>query len=186
MALPAANAVDNGMVLVLITVTVLPIAAVAFARSGPAWRRLGRGPLAIEPQPPAGPGAARPGAARAIQEAEVRQMLEAKSFRRRRRGEAPLDVEAETARLLEGGAERFPAPSARSFSQGAIDLRAEARLGDPSPFGGSVAKGEAEELRTEVRQLVVRRNERRLRKGLDPLDVEAETERQLRDLVRSC
>ena len=41
------------------------------------------------------------------------------------------------------------------------------------------------ELRAEVRQLVVARNERRLREGLEPLDVEAETERQLADLIGS-
>jgi hypothetical protein len=37
-------------------------------------------------------------------------------------------------------------------------------------------------LREEVRQLVVARNERRERQGKEPLDVEAEVERQLRDL----
>ena len=34
----------------------------------------------------------------------------------------------------------------------------------------------------EVRQLVVARNERRQRQGKEPLDVEREIERQLRDL----
>jgi hypothetical protein len=33
-----------------------------------------------------------------------------------------------------------------------------------------------------VRQLVVARNERRARKGKEPLDVDAEVERQLREL----
>ena len=37
-------------------------------------------------------------------------------------------------------------------------------------------------LREEVRQLVVARNERRLRQGKEPLDVESEVDRQLRDL----
>ena len=36
-----------------------------------------------------------------------------------------------------------------------------------------------DELREEVRRLVIARNERRLRQGEEPLDVEAETERQL-------
>jgi len=36
-------------------------------------------------------------------------------------------------------------------------------------------------LRDEVRQLVIARNERRIRRGEEPLDVEAEVERQLRD-----
>jgi hypothetical protein len=34
----------------------------------------------------------------------------------------------------------------------------------------------------EIRQLVVARNERRARQGKDPLDVDAEIARQLRDL----
>jgi hypothetical protein len=37
-------------------------------------------------------------------------------------------------------------------------------------------------LRDEVRQLVIARNERRLRQGKEPLDVEAEVRRRLRDL----
>jgi hypothetical protein len=37
-------------------------------------------------------------------------------------------------------------------------------------------------LRAEVRQLVRARNARRARRGQPPLDVEAEVERQLRDL----
>ena len=38
------------------------------------------------------------------------------------------------------------------------------------------------QLREEVRQLVVARNERRMRKGEEPLDVETEIRRQLSDL----
>ena len=83
-------------------------------------------------------------------------MLEAKAARQRRRGERPMDVEAEAARLLETAAERPPAGER---------MRAE--------------------LRAEVRQLVVARNERRRRQGLDPLDVATETERQLADLEGS-
>ncbi len=44
----------------------------------------------------------------------------------------------------------------------------------------AVARDDA--LREEVRQLVVARNERRARRGEAPLDVDAEVERQLRDL----
>jgi hypothetical protein len=36
-----------------------------------------------------------------------------------------------------------------------------------------------------VRRLVIAGNERRLRRGQEPLDVEAETERQLEDFVGS-
>jgi hypothetical protein len=66
-----------------------------------------------------------------------------------------LDVEAETARLL--------ASAERPRGEEAMDA----------------------ELRTEVRQLVVARNERRMREGQELLDVEAETEKQLADLVGS-
>ena len=41
----------------------------------------------------------------------------------------------------------------------------------------------ARQLREEVRQLVIARNERRLRQGMEPLDVVAEIDRQLRDLT---
>jgi hypothetical protein len=52
-----------------------------------------------------------------------------------------------------------------------------AALTTASPGAGDPA------LREEVRQLVIARNERRLRQGKEPLDVEAEIDRQLRDLA---
>lgn len=111
--------IQSGYVLAAITLLALPIAAVAFARSGPAWRSIGKGPLSIEqalPPPRVGGGAAPVDAAE--QAAEARQMVEAKSFRRQRRGEAALDVDAEVTRLLE-------APAARPGVDEA--LRAEVR-----------------------------------------------------------
>ncbi|HET7446153.1 MAG TPA: hypothetical protein VFJ57_16010 [Solirubrobacterales bacterium] len=150
-------AIDAGTVLVLITLLVAPIAAIVFARSGPAWNSIGKGPLAIEPDAPAAPPVSdRPSAAEAaVQAAEVRQMLAARAERQRRRGEQPVDVEAEASRLLAGGE------------------------------GATGADKMAAELRAEVRQLVIARNERRRRAGLHPLNVEAETERELADLVGS-
>lgn len=95
MALPlAATDPQNGAILIAITLVVLPIAALAFARSGEAWRSIGRGPMAIDEELPA--GASREQVVRE----EVRQMLVARSERRVRHGEAPLDVEAETERQL--------------------------------------------------------------------------------------
>jgi hypothetical protein len=38
-------------------------------------------------------------------------------------------------------------------------------------------------LEAEIRDLVIARNERRVRMGKEPLDVEAEVARQLRDLA---
>jgi len=100
--LAGAISVGTGTVLGLITLVALPIAATAFARSGPAWKSIGKGPLAIDEDLPAGRPAQAAPVDRKLQAAEARQMLEAKSYHRQRRGEAPLDVEAEVARLLDG------------------------------------------------------------------------------------
>jgi hypothetical protein len=144
--------IQAGFVLTLITLIALPVALIAFARTGPLWESVGKGPLAIEQEipPPSRISQPEPPVDRRLQEAEARQMLEAKSYRRQRRGEAPLDVEAEVMRLLASPGAAGPA----------ID----------------------EKLRAEVRQLVVARNERRMRRGEEPLEVEAEVERQLVDL----
>jgi hypothetical protein len=99
---PAAIELDKGTVLVAITVIVLPIAAIAFARSGSAWGDLGKGPFSIgqeSPPPPTGSDSAA--AVDAVRAAEVRQMIEAKSYLRQRRGGTPIDVEAEVALVLE-------------------------------------------------------------------------------------
>jgi hypothetical protein len=98
---------DNGTVLVMITVLVLPVAAIAFARSGGAWRQIGKGDFAIEQEPaPHPPQPAH--VERAVQEAEARQMLEARSYRRQRAGQAPLDVDSELRKLLDGTGEAVP------------------------------------------------------------------------------
>lgn len=107
---PAAIAIDTGTVLALITVIALPVAAVAFARSGDAWRSIGRGPLSIDHDLPERPAASTATASRETQATEARQMIEAKSYHRQRRGEPPLDVEAEVRRLLDSGA-TSPAPN---------------------------------------------------------------------------
>jgi hypothetical protein len=146
-------------VVLLFTGVVAPIAGFLFRRVSGGWDSVGKGPFAIEQQLPAMRYSARPPEPvdPALRAAEVRQMLEAKSERRQRRGEAPIDVETEATRLLE--------PE------------------DEAPGAG--ARQDAE-LRSEVRQLVITRNERRMRRGLEPLDVEAETERQLADFVGSA
>ena len=85
-----------------------------------------------------------------MREAEIRQLLEAKAYRQRERGE---DAARRRCRARED-----------PRRGGASDLAADPQLVE------------------EVRQIVVARNHRRLRKGEEPLDVEAEIERQLRDL----
>lgn len=157
MALPLAlSALQKGAALLLFTGVLAPLVGLLLKRVGGGWETMGGGPFAIlnEPRKRSTNGAPQR-VDPAIQAAEVRQMLEAKSERRRQRGEAPIDVEAETHRLL-AAAERPP-------GEEAMDA----------------------ELRAEVRQLVVARNERRMREGLEPLDVEDETEKQLADLIGS-
>ncbi len=97
----AMSKVDQGMVLILITLVVAPIAAIAFARSGGVWRQVGGGRLSMPGEPARKPSPSlSPGAERAERAVEVRQMVEAQSYRREQRGEAPLDVDAEVKRRL--------------------------------------------------------------------------------------
>lgn len=157
MDLPLAlSALEKGAAVLVFTGVAAPLIGLALKRIAGGWETMGGGAFAILNDPPqkrAG-GGAEP-VDPAIQAAEVRQMLEAKSQRRQQRGEAPLDVEAEAERLL--------VEAERPRAADAIDA----------------------ELRAEVRQLVVARNERRLREGLEPFDVEAEVEKQLADFIGS-
>jgi hypothetical protein len=91
--------------------------------------------------------------ARAEREVEIRQMLTARSDRLVRNGQAPLDIDAELARLEQ--TDELAPPGAASHNAA---------------------------LTEEVRQLVRARNERRARQGLDALDVETEVQRTLAEL----
>ncbi|HEY3828650.1 MAG TPA: hypothetical protein VGL57_05590 [Solirubrobacteraceae bacterium] len=92
---------------------------------------------------------------RAEREQEIRQMLQARSDRRVRSGDAPLDIDAELAKLE------------RTQHFGSAPL-------------GPTGEGPRDSgLAIEVRQLVLARNERRLRQGQPALDIEAEVARTL-------
>jgi len=153
----ALTALQKGAGVLAFTGLAAPLIGLLLKRVGGGWETMGGGPFAILDDRPPGRGAhgTQQAVDPAIQAAEVRQMLEARSHRLQARGEPPLDVEAETERLL--------AEAERSRGAEAMDA----------------------ELRAEVRQLVVARNERRMRRGLEPLDVETETRRQLADLIGS-
>jgi hypothetical protein len=87
------------IVLIVVVAVAIVVAFASFVGSGKLYESIGRGAFSLdEPDRPAGP---HPGsaAARAESEAEIRQMLEAKSARREARGEGPLDVDAELAAL---------------------------------------------------------------------------------------
>lgn len=88
-----------GTVVVVVAVVAALVAIVSYIGSGRLYQGIGKGGLSLdEPDAPRGP---RPGSAafRRESEAELRQLLEAKSYRRQRRGEEPLDVEAELRAL---------------------------------------------------------------------------------------
>jgi hypothetical protein len=91
-------AVSNGEVILIVVLVVAPIAALAFAGSGAVYREIGRGAFSMDHDRP-DPGDVGASTGRAAREAEVRQMLEAKAYRQRERGETPLDVEAELRRI---------------------------------------------------------------------------------------
>jgi len=110
--LPLALSLSTGDVILIVVFAALPIALGAFALRAPnALQQIGKGPFAVEFDsdltqrvgggPQAGSGEGR--------EAEVRQMLEAKAYRQRARGETVLDVEAELSRLLADQPSQAPA-----------------------------------------------------------------------------
>jgi hypothetical protein len=89
---------EFGTVLIVIAVIALVVAAVSYRGTGRIYSGLGReGGLDMTREPAATASAAE------VRD-EIRQMLEAKSRRRRARGEPELDVDAELAALTRGSA----------------------------------------------------------------------------------
>jgi hypothetical protein len=102
-------ALTNGEVILIIALASIPIAAITFALgAGSALREIGKGKFAIEQEIPQKPMGAPAPVSDAVREAEIRQMVEAKAYRQRERGEAALDVDAEVERLM---ADQGPAPA---------------------------------------------------------------------------
>jgi hypothetical protein len=93
---------DYGIAILLFAVVAVGVvvAVATFVSWNGIYDRIGRGAFSLDQpdRPPApAPGSA---VARAEQEAEVRQMVKARSDRREARGMAPLDVDAEVDALL--------------------------------------------------------------------------------------
>ena len=144
-------ATELSVVLILLLVIVVPIAAVAFARSGNAYSEIGKGRFAVDFDEDNGSG----------HHEEIRQLVEAKAYRQLQRGEQPVDVESEVERLLRGESDQpatGPAPRKKS----------------PVPVDPETAR-----IRAEIRGVVTAKNERRERQGEPLLDVEAEIDRML-------
>lgn len=91
-------AIDAATILIIIPLITIPIAAFVFASgAGKALSQVGKGALAIDQDVPA---AGHTPVSKAVRETEIRQMLEARSYRAQARGEAPVDVDAEMEKLL--------------------------------------------------------------------------------------
>ena len=90
-----------GIVLFAVVAVAGVIAILTFLGTGRLYDQIGRGLMSINedddgrPRPSAASGAVAAGE----RDDEIRQMLTARNERRERRGEAPLDVEAELQRL---------------------------------------------------------------------------------------
>ena len=88
---------------VLLTVVIggAVVALITFLSTGRLYEQIGRGGMSINEERGRGGPEPRDGGAVNVRErdAEIRQLLAARNERRVRRGEAPLDVEAELARL---------------------------------------------------------------------------------------
>ena len=91
-----------GTVIIAVVVLGALVAVVTFVSTGRLYDQIGRGGLSIDEERGRGhPAAGRGGGGHSGRERddEIRQMLQARNERRVRRGEPPLDVEAELARL---------------------------------------------------------------------------------------
>ena len=148
-------ALSNGDVILIVVFVAIPVAAIAFvAEAGNALRQIGKGGLSVEFDRDLGRRRSRTRATAAARRGRTRTRS-ARCSRRRPTARAPAARSrwTSTSELERLTAEQAEAPS----------------ISDPA-------------LRDEVRQLVIARNERRVRQGKEPLDVEAEIERQLREL----
>jgi hypothetical protein len=93
--------IGAGVFFIVVVLIALPIGAIVFASgAGNALKQIGKGDLAIEQEMPQSTGSPIAPVSAAVREEEIRQMVEARSYRREARGEKPLDVDAEVEKLL--------------------------------------------------------------------------------------
>lgn len=86
-----------GLVVIVASLLGALVAIIAYVGTGKLYRGIGRGGLALDRDDDAPRGDRRRQEAEA--DAELRQLLEAKSYLREARGEPPLDIEAELRAL---------------------------------------------------------------------------------------
>jgi len=86
------------IVIWVVCILAVIIAFGALIASRKTWEDYGKGQFVMD-RDESGRGGGRGGSATAERDTEIRQLLEARNARRARRGEAPVDVEQEMARL---------------------------------------------------------------------------------------
>jgi hypothetical protein len=118
------DGVEDAFAVVVVVVTVIAAIVGIATLSGRsrAYDEIGRGGLSLDRPPPEPPGAA-------VRDAEIRQMLLARNERRARRGDPPVDVDAELARLT--APEADPALEAEVRSLVIARNERRARRGQP-------------------------------------------------------
>jgi hypothetical protein len=174
---PATAAAAFPLVVAGVVAVGLLVALLCAATSRDLYDRIGRGGLFSGGAPPADDGGSV-----AERDEEVRQLLGARRDRRARRAAgAPADGPA-APRAAETAAAGAPGdgPPAPRAEEPAAAMAATAP--EQPPPATDPRLGAAPGLVEELRQLVVARNVRRGRRGLEPLDVEAEVARRLREL----
>jgi hypothetical protein len=88
-----------GTIVWVVAVVGAIVAVYTLVGTGRSYREIGGGGLVRDRDDPGGGEAAGTTGTASERDEEIRQMLEARNVRRERRGEAPLDVEAEIAAL---------------------------------------------------------------------------------------
>lgn len=93
-----------GTVIIAVVVFGTLVAVITFLSTGRLYDQIGRGAFSIDEErgrghPAAGRGGGGGGHSARERDDEIRQLLQARNERRLRRGESPLDIEAELARL---------------------------------------------------------------------------------------
>jgi hypothetical protein len=85
------------IVLLVVVVAAAIVAVITLAMTPKTYSQIGSGGLSLEKPAPADAAGST-----AVRDDEIRQMLEARNERRVRRGQEPLDIEAELASLIRG------------------------------------------------------------------------------------
>jgi hypothetical protein len=120
--LPIALSLSTGDVILIIVFTTIPIALLTFVLGAKnALDQVGKGQFSVEYESdlPSKITDSDAEAGPAAREDEIRQLLEAKAYRQRTRGEKPVDVNAELNRLLT----EAPAAPAGTDPQLAAEVR---------------------------------------------------------------